>query len=238
MAIAVALGSILASAAPSEATPSRQITIPSPDAQPFRSIHLGVDNSTTFFRRGADAESDPTEYGLSVGLPETFFFTGEVGIDLKEPSDDPVYLNAKLVLKEDSAGSFSPAVAGGIFDLGFEAGENDYNVLYMLLAKTVPVLGRISAGMYYGSRDLLLDAAGEADNYGYMLSWDRTIAEFDSRLWLCVDYMSQENLYGAIGAGFGWRFAPNIGAVVGYKIFNEEKTGGPDRATIQFDIDF
>lgn len=221
------------------ATPSSQIWIPSTDTQPYGTFHLGVDNYTTIFTEIEDGgNSSPVGMGLTMGVADTEIIGVEFGIDIKEASDSPLYINAKLQVKEDSIMSFFPSIAIGGYDFGTDSEINDYNILYTMLGKTLPIFGRISVGYYYGNDDLLLDKSDGKDNSGFMLSFDRTLAEIDDRLWISVDHMSGENLYGATSAGFSWRFSPHISALLGYVVYNESEVAGEDQLTIQFDMDF
>lgn len=221
------------------ATPSSQIWIPSTDTQAARTIHLGVDNYNTVFKKTEDGGfSAPTVYGVTAGAVDTAYIGLEVGLDLKEQSDYPIYLNVKLQIKEDSVARFFPAIALGVYDMGTQSDVTDANIAYALFAKTFPVIGRLSAGYYVGDKDLLVDASGQSDNDGVMLSFDRTLAEIDDRLWLAVDYMGAKNSYGALSFGLSWRFAPQISALVGYNIYNDRDVGGENTVTVQFDVDF
>lgn len=235
----MAMAAIMAgSAGLAEATPSSQIVIPSPDSQPFATVHLGIDVRTTLFTSAEDGGRDyPTGFGATVGLVETPFFDVEVGVDLREQSDEPWYFNAKLTIKEGVFHEFSPAFAIGMYDAGLDQDLAGYNISYALIAKTFPIFGRITLGYYYGSDLLLLDDAGEPSHHGILASWDRTLAEVDDRLWLAVDYMGGGNIYGALSFGVAWRFSPNISVLAGYTVFNDIDVAGENVYTIQVDID-
>lgn len=234
-----ALLAVAFTAAPAGATPSTQIWIPSTDTQPFGTFHLGVDNYTTVFTKIEDGGHDqPTTMGLTVGALDTPYLGLEIGADLREPTDDPWYFNAKAQVKEDSVAAYFPAIAIGAYDFGTKDKETNYNILYSLVGKTFPVLGRLSVGYYYGNADLLKDASGEDDNHGILASFDRTLAEIDDRLWVAVDYMGGNNVYGALSFGLSWRFSPNISALLGYDVYNDNDVAGENTVTIQFDIDF
>lgn len=221
------------------ATPSTQIWIPSTDTQPVGTVHLGVDNYTTMFKKTEDGGGDlPVTMGATFGVADTSLIGVEVGLDLREPTNEPVYFNAKIQLKEDSLYDFFPAIAIGGYDFGSDSESTDYNIIYILAAKTFPVFGRLSLGYYSGNEDLMVDAKGNVAKDGFLASYDRTLAEIDDRLWVAVDYMSGENAYGALSFGVAWRFSPNIGVLVGYDMFNEVQTGGENKVTIQFDMDF
>jgi hypothetical protein len=91
-------------------------------------------------------------------------------------------------------------------------------------------------GYYAGNDKLLLDKSGKKDEAGVLASWDRTISEISDKLWLAIDYQGAENGYGATSFGAAWKFAPNVGVILGYDIFTNEAL--KPAATIQVDIDF
>lgn len=221
------------------ATPSTQIWIPSTDVQPVGTVHLGVDNYTTVFKKQADGgHHAPVNMGLTVGALETAFMNLEAGVDLREAMDDPLFFNAKLGIKEDSLSKFFPAIAIGGFEFGTKSESTDYNIVYAELAKTIGSIGRFSAGYYVGNDKLLKDVNGNKENDGVLLSFDRTMAELSEKLWFAVDYMGGQNSYGALSFGLAWRFAPSIGAILGYDIYNDTRIAGENTVTIQFDMDF
>jgi hypothetical protein len=234
------------------ATPSTQIWIPSPDVQPFLVGHLGIDN---YFRKGENdgGERDPNilDVGLTVGILPFDKLQLEIGGDYLtnagNPNDRyPWSGNGKLGVREDAFFPFSPALAGGIYNVGKprRATEGDLssvragqNIVYGLAAKTIPFpgfsLGRFSGGYYHGSKKALAP-----DNKGILLSWDRTMRELSDRLWFAVDYMGGENVNGALSFGAAWRFGKNIAVLLGYDKFRKPKLSGEDTFTLQLDLDF
>lgn len=221
------------------ATPSTQIWIPSTDVQPVGTVHVGVDNYTTVFKQPKDGgHNAPVDIGLTIGALETSIMNIELGLDLKEATDDPVYFNAKLGIKEDSLMKFFPAIAIGGYDFGTKPDVTAFNILYVELAKTLAPVGRFTAGYYVGNDKLLLNTSGHKENDGVLLSFDRTMAEISDRLWFAVDFMSGQNAYGALSFGVAWKFSKNISAIIGYDTYNERKIAGEDTVTIQFDMDF
>ena len=221
------------------ATPSKQIWIPSTDVQPLGTVHLGVDNYTTVFKKQTEGgHNSPVDIGATVGVLETIFMNVEAGLDIKEATDDPLFLNAKLGIKEDSLTKFFPAIAIGGYDFGTKPDVTDYNILYVELSKTIASIGRFTAGYYVGNDKLLKNTKGEKENDGALLSFDRTMAEISPNLWFAVDYMGGQNVYGALSFGLSWKFSPHISAILGYDIYNDSKIAGKDTATIQFDLDF
>ncbi len=226
------------------ATPSTQIWIPSTDIQKFGTFHLGIDNYTTMFRETTEEDGGydfATDFGVTAGALPFEKLNLELGVDLIEPSDDPLYVNGKLGIPEAALFSYSPAVAVGGYFFGTETdeeqGPTDYNIVYGLAAKTIPVVGRLSAGYYVGNDDVLVDFEGKEDNEGILLSWDRTISEISDKLWVAVDYQGGDNIFGALGSGAAWSFSDNVSVILGYVFFNDNDWG-KDTVTVQTDINF
>lgn len=225
------------------ATPSTQIWIPSTDIQGFKVFHLGIDN---YLRSSEDANGNrPHVYdiGLTTGILPFEKIQAEAGFDLitngnSTADDSPLYFNAKLGTSEGTLFGGSPALAIGGYSFGTKEDVTDYNIFYGLVAKTLPVIGRLSAGYYVGNDDLLVDANGREDNDGVLLSWDRTLSEISDKLWAAVDYQGGDNSFGALSFGVSWAFAQNVSVIFGYDIFNESATGGEDTFTTQLDINF
>ncbi|MBI4634288.1 MAG: hypothetical protein HY742_10405 [Deltaproteobacteria bacterium] len=223
------------------ATPSTQIWIPSTDIVPFKTVHFGFDTYIkTESRDDGTTESTVTNLGLTAGALPFKTVQMEVGIDYRDTGGNHVYpllFNAKVGIPEEGAlFKYSPAIAVGGYDFGTEKDVTDYNIYYLIAAKTLGALGRFSAGYYTGNDRLLTKTDGTKDNKGILLSWDRTISEISDKLWLAVDYMGGKNSYGALSAAFAWKFAPNVGVLFGYDVYNE--SAYKPTATIQVDIDF
>src|SRR3989339_1449843 len=116
------------------ATPTTQIWNPSTDIQALRTFHLGIDNYSSV----SDNDSKPYALGTDIGLTYGAFKGLEVGIDLLEPSADPLYFNAKYGLTE---GKVMPAIAVGGVSFGTKKDVTDYNILYGVLAKSFAPVG-------------------------------------------------------------------------------------------------
>ncbi len=225
------------------ATPSTQIWIPSTDIQAFKTGHLGIDYYARSSENAAGQRPHVYDFGLTAGVLPFEKIQMEAGFDLitngdSAADDHPLYFNAKLGTPEGSLFEGSPALAAGGYLFGTDSDLTDYNVVYGLFAKTIPVLGRFSAGYYVGNEDLLLDANGEKDNHGVLLSLDRTLSEISDKLWAAVDYQGGDNALGAFSFGVSYAFAPNVSVIVGYGIYNDNATGGEDTFTTQLDINF
>ena len=246
------------------ATPSTQIWIPSTDVKGFKDIHIDVDN---YMRFSPKPDAGPNYYnlGLSAGVLPSENIKLEVGVDMlmtgfqnDNPYDNhPFYFNAKMGTPEDAFGVKGlPAFAIGAYNLGTydkpEVGVSTrQNIVYGLVGKTLPVIGRLSAGGYYGSSRALATAGnprGTKNNSGVMASWDRSMPEISDKLWLAVDYMSGNNANGEISVGGSWAFSKQVSLIVGVVFFNPFYNvsaadnglipGGKPALTTQLDIAF
>jgi hypothetical protein len=223
------------------ATPSTQIWIPSSDIQPFNKWHFGFDQYIKTSKTDAGTrETTVVNNGITVGVLPFEKIQAEVGIDQRsisiEPYDShPLYFNAKIGTPEGALFKNSPAIAIGGYDFGTKKDLTDFNIVYGVVAKTLGPVGRISVGYYVGNDKLLFDKNGEKDEAGLLASWDRTMSEISDKLWLAIDYQGAENGYGALSVGAAWKFAPNVGVILGYDIFTNDTL--EPTATLQVDID-
>jgi hypothetical protein len=231
--LATACAAVTLASSVAMATPSTQIWIPSPDVKGFKDVHIDIDAYTRFSGR-TEAGYNPNLYdvGVSAGVLPFENVKLEVGVDfLKSGYQNdaiykydraPFYFNAKLGTPEDAFGIKGlPAFAVGIFNAGTYDKPEQFvstrqNIVYGLAGKTFPVIGRLSAGGYYGSERAL----GKGANSGAMASWDRTMSEISDKLWLAVDYMSGNNANGEISVGGSWAFNKNVSLLVGAVFFN------------------
>jgi hypothetical protein len=227
------------------ATPSGQIWIPSTDAKGFKEVNISIDNYIRFSSSNAGANT--YDVGVTAGVSPFEKLKLEIGVDYMTDnvsgstmSKHPTVFNFKAAVPEDALFKGMPAFAAGMFGIGTYdhglSGNTMANVSYGLLAKTLPVVGRLSAGGYHGSEKNL-----GTDNNGLLLSWDRTMSEVSDKLWLGVDYMSGNNYYSALSAGASWTFTPNVSVLVGVNFYNPFQTGvpgGKTTFTTQLDINF
>jgi len=218
------------------ATPSTIIWIPSIDFQAYRSFHLGIDNYAYDFRNGKtfSGAAFPTDFGLTVGVLPDSIVQAEIGIDYMTPSISPFMLNAKIGIPEGALIDGFPAIAIGGFGFGFLKNFMDYNLVYGIAGKTLPVIGRIEAGYFSGNKKLLVDlSTGKVANSGVLLSWDRQIPEISENLWLAVDYQGSKSSFGAFSYGFAWSFSKNVSVIFARDVFNADI---PSTFTMQLDI--
>jgi len=240
--VAVALA---AAAAAAGATSSSTLwTHTTPDIQGFGVVHLGVDNYFTVGKNGDDGAGDfPTDVGLTVGILPWDHFQMEVGVDLAEPSDDPLSFNFKLGAPEGAIAPGWPALYVGMFGLGTASGVNDYEVVHLTAGKTLGRIGRLSAGLYQGNDELLRSSRGEEEERGWTIAFDRgfrpvvdAAGERFHRFVLAADYASGENALGGAALGLYTYFTQDIALAVAPVWFHDEGVNGEWKVTVQLDV--
>jgi hypothetical protein len=235
---------LLACGARAQATATTHIWAPSTDVQGFNLWHVTADMYAAVENDAAGNRIPTiTNVGLTVGVLPLKRFNMEIGVDHKSGlgalDNYPMYGNLKLGVPENALGNGSPAMAAGVFDIGTKSDATDYDVIYGKIARTFSAggvsLGRFSAGYFTGDEKLLLDGKGEKDNRGLLAAWERTVTEVSDKLWVCVEYMGTESVYGSLNIGASWKVADNVSVLGGYEIFNNDDL--VDTATLQVDID-
>ena len=229
------------------ATPSSQIWIPNTDIQKFGTVHLNFDTYFRLMNEPADDKGNSIRkppifiVGPTVGILPFDKIQAEVGFDLMFQGDSvldnsPLYFHGKVGTPENSIFDWSPAIAVGIYNVGIKPDLTMQNIAYGIVAKTLPYVGRLSAGYYYGNPGVLKDETGTAANHGLLLSWDRTLTEISDKLWADVDYQGGNSSMGVLNFGFAYSFAPNTSVLFGYDYNLNKNVAGQDTATIQIDI--
>jgi hypothetical protein len=248
------------------ATPSTQIWIPSTDIQPYKTVHLNVDS---YVRTKKENPANLTGASSGQGLPPLYVIgptvgvlpyekvQAEVGFDLMYGGANtgfgldkyPAYGHFKIGMPEDN--TWIPAVAVGMYNIGTKSGDarkgelaTNQDIAYGLVAKTLPVIGRLSAGYFVGNKKVLVkdtvDASGNfrSDEKGVLLSWDRTLTEISDKIWVGVDYQGSKSAVGALNFGVSYAFAKNVSVILGYDVYNNKKVAGENTFTVQVDINF
>jgi hypothetical protein len=226
------------------ASPSAQINIPSTYAKGLREVAITINNYTHFSNKD-DAGNNSYSVGFETGLLPYEAVKLEVGLDYattgkNSPADaHPFYLNAKLATAEDIGIKGMPAFAVGIFNMGTydnpEIGVSTrQNIAYGMVAKTLPVVGRISVGGYAAAeRALRTRGNPQNNNSGLMASLDRTIGEISDKLWMGADYMSGNNANGEVSVGASWSFSKQVNLLAGVVWYNPlYKLSASDNGTI------
>ena len=132
--------------------------------------------------------------------------------------DHPIYFNGKIGMPEGAMFENSPTIAIREYNFGLKTNLTNYNIIYGMIGKTLPVVGRLSVGYYTEHKKLLVDETAVKANSGMEASWDRTMTEISDKLWFAVDYQSEINYLGALNAGFSWFFSKNVSMIFAYDI--------------------
>jgi hypothetical protein len=230
-------------------TASTQIWIPSTDSQKWKTMHLGLDNYIRTSNINGIRGAGIFDVGLTTGLLPFEKFQGEIGVDYLYMGDSnydnfPIYFNAKIGFPESALFKGSPALALGAYNFGLKKNLTNYNIIYGEIAKTIPFLGRLSAGYYTGNDKVLVDENLNKAKSGILLSWDRTMTEISDKLWLAVDYQGGKNYLGALSFGASWAFSKNVSVIFGYDVYNNKNAyyntsnQNANTFTAQVDINF
>jgi hypothetical protein len=228
------------------ATPSTTYwTTCTPDVQPYGKWHITYDSYFSVGRKVADQGDFPTDVGLTVGVLPYEKLNMEIGFDLMEPTDDPLFFNAKLGTPESSLYEGSPALSIGVWNVGTQDGVTDYDIWHFVVGKTLPEnLGRLHGGAYIGSTNTLKSSDGDVENKGFMIGWDKgfyPVKEGDkqfNRFMLAADYASGNNAIGGGGVGLYVFFTPDVSLLMGPVWFNDKDLNGDYKWTMQLDINF
>ena len=233
--LAVAVAMVAAASGSAMAYESSQINIPSTDAKGLKEVTIGV-NSYARFATGADAGPNTYDIGITTGLLPYEKVKIEVGADYgtygAPTTKQPLTYNSKLATAEDALFTGMPAFAVGGYNLGnVDPNSNAQNILYALVARTFPVVGRLSVGGYNGDKTAL-----GSDHNGVLASWDRSITEVSDKLWLGIDYMSGNNADGEVSFGGSWAFSKQITLLTGVTFYNKIASAGRPTFTTQLSI--
>jgi hypothetical protein len=170
----------------------------------------------------------------------------EVGFDLLLPSQDPLFLNAKLCTPESSLFKGSPALSAGIYNLGFKKGVTDYNVLHLMAQKAIHGGGYVAAGLYHGlgSEALFMNSEGKVVRTGAMAGFfspDINVGvKGVKKINFTADVQTGKNVLGAGGAGLYVYFTDTISLLTGPVFFFDKalQPGGRRMLwTLQLDVD-
>ena len=254
---------ILLGSAPALATPSTIIWIPSVDFQPFTSFHL---NSDIYFRYRKEPSGNMTPplylIGPTIGILPWEKLQAEVGFDLifqgvTDRDTYPIYFHGKIGTPEDSMFKWSPAVVAGVYNVGVKSAITTQDIVYGLIGRTLPYVGRFSFGYFWSQLDAgpstslkLVDENGNRSNHGFLASWDRTMKEITPKLWLAIDYQGSMSWMGAVNFGLAWSFTDTISMILAYDLYVNRKVvtptdgspafivAGRDTITVQLDVNF
>jgi hypothetical protein len=248
---ALVVGALLCAARPAHATPSTVFWTPATTyTQPYLVPHITYD--TYFAEKGLLANT----YGLTMGVLPFEKLQAEMGFDLFYPtlgvaSRDVAQVNARLTLPEGVLAAWAPGVSVGIANAGFKSGVSDYDVLHGTIGKTLPLIGSLAVGGYYGagSSTLWKSSDGQVNRAGFMASWTSPDIKIGKpaldKIVLVADGSTGQNWFGAVGGGIGIYFTPAIDILTGpvYLLDKALYRSNPMANTnfmwtVQLDVDF
>lgn len=230
------------------ATPSSTYWAPSTaSCQAWAIPHVTYD---TYFRKGpgmnsGDANAYPADYGLTVGVLPFEKIQAEIGYDMLLPSENPDYINGKICTPESSLFEGSPAISFGIYGVGFKKNISDYNIVHLMLQKSLPVGGYIAIGGYHGfNKTLFANSDGNIVQMGVIFAVTSADIQLNrkglKKINFAADIQTGKNSYGAWGFGVNIFFADNVSMLTGPVFFLDRKAqpGGSDILwALQLDID-
>ena len=235
--LALAFAALALASSFSMAGPTGQINIPSTDAKGLKEVTISFNH---YGRFSSAPDAGPGSFGVGVvtGLLPFEKLKLEIGADYTTTGLSTVYpfsFNGKIASAEDALFSGMPAIALGGYNLGTIADAYPQNIVYGLIAKTLPVVGRFSVGGYNGAERSL----GKKVNNGILASWDRTMTEVSDNLWLGVDYMSGKNADNEVSFGASWSFTKQVTLLMGITVPNAGQSallGGKPTWTAQLSL--
>jgi hypothetical protein len=230
------------------ATPSTTYWTPmTMDIQSYKVPHLGIDNYFTVTKKADSGEQGafPTDIGMTMGVLPYEKIQMEVGIDALYPTDYPYFFNAKVGAPEDALFKGAPALQIGIFNAGTKKDVTNQDIVYGVIGKTIPGVGRLTAGPYVGNSKVLVDANRDKKNTGYMAAFDHGFKPVKdaagneyNKFVFAADYASGKNAIGGGGFGLYYFFTKDISLLAGPVWFNEKAINGAMKWTTQLDINF
>ncbi len=247
--LAAAAALVAAACGSAMATPSTTYWTPMTlDIQSYKVAHLGIDNYLRVDRKGSSegVAALPTDVGLTIGVLPFEKIQMEVGVDaLYGPTSDyPYSFNAKIGAPEDALFKGAPALQVGIFGVGTKDKVTNQDVVYGVIGKTIPVLGRLSVGPYIGNKPALIVGTSRKDNAGFMVALDHGLFPTKdaagneySKVVLAGDYASGKNAIGGGGVGVYYFFTKDISLLTGPVWYNSS-INGTWKWTTQLDINF
>jgi hypothetical protein len=245
----VVSGAIAAGSSAARATPSTTYWAPSTaSCQAWAVPHVTYD---TYFGKGPAAGSQgapnyPIDTGLTVGFLPYKKIQGEAGFDLLLPSDYPAYFNAKLCTPESSLFKGSPGISFGIYNVGTKGDVSNYNVLHLMLQKTLPGgSGYVAAGLYHGLNETLFtNSEGKVVRTGAMVavvSPDIPVGlKGLKKITFAADVQTGKNALGGWGFGANFYFTDTIALLTGPVFFFDKNLQPGGRSwlwTAQVDVD-
>ncbi len=241
VSLLLAAGALLVASSAS-ATPSTVFWTPATAyVQPYLVPHVTYDS---YF---AETGAYPIVTGLEVGVLPFRKLQAEIGFDVAYPGRGSavLQLNGKLGVPEGALAPWQPAISAGIMAVGVKSHVSTYDLLHAEIGKTLPSVGVVTVGGYYGLDDrLFVNEAGSVRRAGFLGSyvtpdWNLGLAALH-KVNAFVDVQTGENAFGAVGAGVGLYFTPAVDLLAGPVFFLDHavQPGGASWMwSMQLDVD-
>ena len=229
------------------ATPSTTYWAPSvATCQPFAVPHITYD---TYYWANA---AYPIDTGLTMGIVNSSKVQAEIGYDLLMPGQNPTqfYLNGKLCITENTMGKGAPAISVGVYNIGLHGEKsvvpNNFNTLYVMAQKSLPVGGYVAGGFYHGlgPDGLYTNSEGKLVKTGALVGWFSPDIKVGltglSKIDLTADVQTGKNILGAGGFGVYFYFNDYVDLLVGPVFYFDKalQPGGNSHLwTTQIDVD-
>lgn len=226
-----------------EATPSSVFwTFCTTEVVPTGVGKFDADNYFTLLNKRHHGEFFNPDFGIEFGIFTWDNISAEAGFDYLGGDDHPFFFNAKVGVLEDRFFCNSPSMSVGIFDIGTnDSGRErtNFNIVDIVLGKTLPSYGRFYIGAFSGSKAMGKNRAG------FMVAYDREFCPavdcygVEYYKWaFSADYASGKNTIGGGGFALIHNFTPAIMVETGPTWFNSAKINGRWKWSVQFHIQF
>jgi hypothetical protein len=206
--------------------------------------HVDEDNYLSVFNRRGHGSTLPPDTGLEFGIFTVGDWSAEAGIDYLGGTDDPLYFNMGIAIKEDLLFSHAPSFKVGFFNAGTRyhgKHATNQNVVDLIIGHSLPepLGGTMYIGAFSGTR-----AMGK-NRQGFMAAYQKYFCpaiycdDTEYHKWVfCADYASGKNTIGGGGVAIGYYFTPMIDILTGPTFFNSAKYNGSWKWSVQIDVTF
>lgn len=178
----------------------------------------------------------PTDVGLTLGVFTWKFLSCEAGIDYLAATNSPVFFNTKVGFDKDKLYKGAPGFNVGIFNVG-TSGNTNYNVIDMMVSKSLTKNLAVFFGGFRGSRKLGKNPAGIWGGIEYKFCPDKDAAGTEYyHCYIDADYASGKNFLGGGGVSFVYFFVPHINIQAGPIWFNDAHLLGQCKWEVQIVI--
>lgn len=210
----------------------------STDIQSTDVFHISTQNYFSIGNRTGKSSSLPPDIGLTYGLFTWKDISSEIGVDYLVGIRNPWQFNGKLAISEGKLFSNAPSFSVGIFDVGL-AHSNNLAVVNAIMGHSLPYdAGRAFFGLFKGKQALGKQRSGWMCGYEKRFVSVKDGAQEEYFKWqFLADYSSGKNVNGGGGFAIAYYFTSKISLETGPTWFNDTKTNGRWKWSVQLGID-